>query len=315
MPKYAIAIHGGAGNIQRDKVEPNLEAAIRNSLNNTLQQAIDIIDRNGPALDAVTTAVKMLEDSPYFNAGVGSVFTHDETHVMDASVMEGHTRNAGAVAGIRHVRNPILLARKVMERSEHVFMIGDGAEAFANTHDLEMVENSYFSTDHRKKQLDKAKRTGSTALDHDVALEDRIGTVGAVAVDRMGNVAAATSTGGMANRRFGRVGDSAIVGAGTYADKQSCAVSCTGTGEHYIRLSAANKVSDFIKYLDLTINEASRRLIFERLPEIGGKGGLIAVDPYGNIEMPFNTSGMYRASFQQGGKIQLALYEDELPAH
>jgi beta-aspartyl-peptidase (threonine type) len=207
--------------------------------------------------------------------------------------------------------NGYSLARKVLDASNHVFLISEGAEDFARAQKLEMVENSHFSTDYRRQQLQKARESGSTRLDHDGERENRLGTVGAVAADQYGNVAAATSSGGITNKRYGRVGDSAVIGAGTYADNKSCAVSCTGTGEHFIRLSAAHNVTALMKYLNLTISEACSRLVFEQLPELGGKGGLIAVDPLGNVETPFNTSGMYRASFQQGGKITVRLYADD----
>ncbi len=290
----AIAIHGGAGTILRSQMTPELEREYRSGLEDALKAGWLILERGGSSLDAVEAAVMSLEDCPLFNAGRGSVFTHEGKNEMDASIMDGKTLGAGAVAFIRGVKNPIRLARLVMERSEHVFLGGDGAVAFAEEMHVELEDTTYFYTDQRWNQLQEALAAGRVRMDHTVS-ERPIGTVGAVACDSNGNLAAATSTGGMTNKKFGRIGDTPVIGAGTYADNASCAVSCTGHGEFFIRRVAAYDVSARMNYKGLTLDQAAAETIAS-LTELGGEGGLIAVDAAGNIAMPMNSEGMYRAA-------------------
>jgi len=303
-----IAIHGGAGTISAASLGDaarDYHAALRNI---TLTAQKLLLD-GGSALDAVCLAVEMLEDCPLFNAGHGAVFTHEETHELDAAVMDGADLRAGAVAGVSHVRRPVRAARAVMDDGAHVLLAGAGAEAFARERGLEMVEPSYFSTDARRAQLHRVRDAGRVALDHDAATlafnfsrasepldEDRkMGTVGAVALDMRGHLAAATSTGGMTNKRVGRVGDSPLIGAGTYADDRSAAVSCTGSGEMFIRVAAAHDVCARMRYSGQSLTQATEAVVMQSLPAIGGNGGLIAVDRQGNLSLAFNTDGMYRA--------------------
>ena len=310
--KYAIAIHGGAGTITKKAMTEEREHAYREALALALAEAEALLHGGASAIEAVEAAVRSMEDSELFNAGKGAVFTHEWQHEMDASIMDGRGRRAGAVAGIGRIKNPISLAREVMERSEHVFLIGRGAEQFAEAIGMPLVHPSHFSTNFRKEQLLKIRDSGSTMLDHSSDTDSRkYGTVGAVALDRHGNLAAATSTGGVTNKRYGRVGDSSIIGAGTYAENGVCAVSATGWGEFFIRGIAAYEVAALMKYKGLMLHEAARRTIFDTIARLGGDGGLIAVDSKGGISMPFNTEGMYRACTNHEGKVRIEIYQSE----
>ena len=313
-----IAIHGGAGTISRSSINAAQEAAYHAALRSALRLGEAVLADGGAALEAVCVAVKSLEDCPLFNAGHGAVFTEDGTHELDAAVMDGATRAAGAVAGVRLVRNPVLAARAVMHDAKHVLMIGEGAEHVARAAALEMVEPRYFSTDERWAQLLAAQANQSGAvLDHDgasalrgnpLAESQKLGTVGAVALDRHGHLAAATSTGGMTNKKPGRVGDSPLIGSGTYADDRTAAVSCTGHGESFIRVAAAHDLCARMAYSGLTLEAAAHAVIHEALAAIGGSGGLIAVDRLGRICLEFNTEGMYRGVARVGQAPETFIY-------
>jgi L-asparaginase / beta-aspartyl-peptidase len=304
----SLAIHGGAGTIRRALMSAEREAAFRDGLQRALARGWKILAGGGAALDAVEAAVCLLEDDPLFNAGRGSVFTHDGKHEMDAAIMSGVDLRAGAVAAVRSVKNPIRLARRVMEETPHVLLCGDGAQEFARETGCEFAPPEYFFSEWRYEQLLQARREQEVVLDHSPV--KKFGTVGAVARDAQGHLAAATSTGGMTNKRFGRVGDTAIIGAGTYADNSTCAVSCTGHGEFFIRTVAAYDVSCLMKYKGLTLIEACEQVVGHSLRELGGEGGLIAVDHMGNVSMPFNSEGMYRAWITSGQEAQVAIYRD-----
>jgi L-asparaginase / beta-aspartyl-peptidase len=311
----AIAIHGGAGTIQREKMTPELEDEYRAKLTESLQAGHAILTAGGSCLDAVESAVRILEDSPLFNAGHGAVLTNEGRAELDASIMEGRTRDAGAVASVRHVRNPISLARRVMDSSPHVMLVGDGAEAFARDQGAEMVENEYFHTERRRKQLREIQEREARSPKRDGAhlemeADSDLGTVGAVALDREGNLAAATSTGGMVNKKFGRVGDSPLIGAGTYADNETCAVSATGHGEYFIRAAVAYDVAARMRYAGASVAEAAEAVIHQTLEGLGGTGGVIVLDRQGNIAMPFNTAGMYRGSIDKEGNLQVSIFRD-----
>ena len=303
--KFGMVIHGGAGTIERSEMTPENEAAHRAGLEQSLKAGYAVLARGGPSLDAVEAAIRVLEDNPLFNAGKGAVFTHEGTNELDASIMDGKTLNAGAVANLQHIRNPISLARLVMEKSPHVMLVGAGAEAFAKTMGMSFVDQKYFYTDERWQSLQKEKAKTSPAPMSD---KDRHGTVGAVALDKAGNLAAGTSTGGTTNKQFGRVGDSPIIGAGTYADNRTCAVSCTGDGEYFIRSVVARDVSAMIEYKGMPVQAAARTAL-DKVGKLGGTGGLIALDKQGNFAMPFNTSGMYRGQVDAEGKISVAIYK------
>ncbi len=322
-PLPLIAIHGGAGTMSRDHISAEQNAAYHAALQGILRPAQQLLAAGGSALDAVSLAVDLLEDCPLFNAGHGSVFTHDETHELDAAVMDGASLRAGAVACVSRVRRPLRAARAVMEHSEHVLLVAAGAEAFAEALGLEMVSPAYFSTEARREQLRRALATDKAVLDHDGAalvfraapagaapLDDdrKFGTVGAVALDAQGNLAAATSTGGMTNKRPGRVGDTPLIGAGTYADNRTAAISCTGTGEMFMRTAAAYDICARMAYAGQTLDAAAREVVMNVLPAIGGRGGLIAVDAQGNLSLPFNTEGMYRGWARVGEAPQTAIY-------
>lgn len=307
MGKPALAVHGGAGTIFRSEMTPELEVEYRKGIENALRAGWAVLQSHGSSLDAVDAAVRQLEDFPLFNAGRGSVFTHEGKNEMDAAIMDGHLKKAGAVAFVRNVKNPIGLARLVMERTEHVLLAGEGAILFAEEMDVELADNAYFYTEHRWKQLEEAIAAGRVQLDHAGSAHPKpIGTVGAVACDINGHLAAATSTGGMTNKKFGRVGDTPIIGAGTYAD-EFCAVSCTGHGEYFMTNVTAFDVAARIKYKDLTLESAAQESI-DHLTTLEGEGGLIAVDPHGNIAMPFNSEGMYRGSVNSNGELLIAIY-------
>jgi L-asparaginase / beta-aspartyl-peptidase len=311
MSNAVIAIHGGAGAISRATMTPEREREYIQALSSIVETGQQMLERGASALDVVTEAVRLLEECPLFNAGIGSVFTADETHELDACVMDGYSLNAGAVAGVKHLRNPILAARQVLEHSPHVLLIGDGAENFAVAHGMEKVSNTLFSTPERLNQLRQAQEAGETRLDHsDAPLDERskMGTVGAVARDLAGNLAAATSTGGMTNKLPGRVGDSPLPGAGCYANNASVAVSCTGTGEVFIRTLAAYDISALMEYSDLSLQDACDRVVMEKLPALGGSGGLIAIDREGNVALPFNSEGMYRGWAFAGDTPTVGIY-------
>jgi len=309
---YVLVIHGGAGTILKKNMTAEKELAYEKALNAALDAGEKILSEGGSALNAVEAAVRSMEDSPLFNAGKGAVFTHDGVNELDASIMDGSNLECGAVSGVRSVKNPISLARAVMEQSDHVFLSREGAEEFARLRELEMVDSSYFYTEDRWRSLQKALKLedGSSFLSEDEAMiDEKFGTVGAVALDRSGHLAAATSTGGMTNKRWARIGDSPVIGAGTYADDRSCAVSCTGHGEYFIRLHIASRVSAAMLYGDKDLNSAANEAILSDLENLGGTGGLIAVDAAGNIAMPFNTAGMYRG-YTNGAVRKIGIYKD-----
>ena len=310
MRAFSLAIHGGAGTLVRGKMTPEMETAYISALKIALNKGYEILRNGGSAIDSVERAVVALENSPLFNAGKGSVFTADETHEMDASIMDGKTLNAGAVTLISGIKNPISLARDVMEKSEHVFLAGKGAMEFAKKLNYKIENDAYFFDEFRHQQWLEIKDTDTFQLDHSVKKDSKFGTVGAVACDKNGNIAAATSTGGMTNKRFGRVGDSPMIGSGNYANDITCAVSCTGSGEFFIKGVVAYDVSCLMEFKGMSLKEATAEVINHRILKIGGDGGLIAVDAQGNIAMPFNTEGMYRASKSSAGKTEIAIYRD-----
>ena len=304
MKTFSIAIHGGAGTILPALMTPQKELAYRTALNEAIRLGSNILEKGGSSLDAVEAAVVSLENFPLFNAGKGAVFTHKGTHEMDASIMSGLNLNAGAVSGVSKVKNPISLARLVMEKSGHVYLSGQEAEIFASNNGLPIESDNYFYTDERYKQWQDVKDSDTYQLDHTDKSEQgekKFGTVGAVALDLHGNLAAATSTGGMTNKKFGRVGDTPIIGAGTYANNHTCAISCTGHGEYFIRAVVAYDISCLMEYKGLSLKQACDFVVKEKLVKMGGEGGLIAIDKIGNIELPFNSDGMYRA-FQYADK-------------
>lgn len=309
---FSIAIHGGAGTILREQMSEELKASILADLEASARAGHRILAQSGDALDAVVAAVKVLEDSPNFNAGKGSVLTHQEMVEMDASVMHGQDLNAGAIAGVRHIKNPIELARDVMNKSEHVLLIGDGAEEFAFANGHPFTEQDYFFTERRYQQLQSMKEKGLFALSESKYPDDkRYGTVGAVALDQHGNLAAATSTGGVTNKKYGRVGDSSIIGAGTFAENGNVAVSTTGMGEFFIRKTVAGDVAARMRYLHQDVHTASEAVIQGELKQMGGEGGLIAIDAKGDIHFAMNSSGMYRAAFDIHGQLSVKIYADE----
>lgn len=304
---YRLVIHGGAGTLLPDQFTPELEQKYKSALQEALDAGESILKAGGKALDAVCEAVRIMEESPLFNAGKGSVFTHEGHHELDASLMDGKTQKAGAVCAVRKVRNPIKLCRSIMD-SEFVMLSGDGAEQFASDNGIELVENSFFSTEFRKEQLEDARKAGRVQLDH--SGEDKFGTVGAVALDKEGNLAAGTSTGGMTNKRYGRVGDSPLIGCGTWAD-QHCAVSSTGWGEFFIRHAVAYRVAARSAFLKESLEDSAQQVIMEEIPALGGDGGLIALDAQGNISMPFNTPGMYRAYVKEGQAPVIGIFNSD----
>jgi beta-aspartyl-peptidase (threonine type) len=311
--RIGLAIHGGAGTIERSKLTPEREREYRAGLERALSAGYEILKRGGSSVDATEAAVRVLEDDPHFNAGKGSVFTSAGTNEMDAAIMDGKTLSAGAVACLKHFKNPIGLARRVMEKSGHVMMDCEGAEAFAKENGIELVDQKYFFTQERWDALEKIKpaeksRTsggGKKFLNTD---QDRHGTVGAVALDQNGNLAAATSTGGTTNKRPGRVGDSPVIGAGTYANDATCAVSATGDGEYFIRATVGRDVSALMEYRGMSLKDAAQAAL-DNAAKLGGSGGLIAIDRHGDITLPFNTSGMYRGYVDPNGKLVVEIYK------
>lgn len=306
--RLALVIHGGAGTIRSEEMSAEREAGYREGLQRALLRGWDVLWGGGGALDAVEASVLTLEDNPLFNAGRGSVFTHDGKHEMDAAIMCGRDLRAGAVAAVSLVKNPVRLARRVMEETPCVLLCGSGAEEFAREINCELAPPEYFFDQFRYEQLLQARVEEQMTLDHSPG--GKLGTVGAVACDDQGHLAAATSTGGMTNKRFGRIGDTPLIGAGTYADDSTCAVSCTGYGEFFIRTVAAYEVACLMKYKHLTLGEACEQVVGVMLREMGGEGGLIAVDRRGNISLPFNSEGMYRAWITSGQSAQVAIYRE-----
>lgn len=309
MSQFCIAIHGGAGTILRSSMTPELQQQYEQGLDAALNAGYDILAAGGNATDAVEAAVKSLEDFPLFNAGRGSVFNNKGMHEMDAAIMNGATQEAGAVCGIAHVKNPVAVARMVMEKSGHVMLAGAGAEEFARTQGVEYADDQYFYTQQRYDQWQQAMQENVVQLDHTVKQENKKGTVGAVALDKQGNLAAATSTGGLTNKKFGRIGDSPVIGAGTYANNNTCAISCTGVGELFIRSVVAYDISCLMEYKGLTLQQACDLVVMDKLVKIEGEGGLVAVDKDGNICMPFNSEGMYRACKHSGGRKEILIYK------
>ncbi|EPI4820457.1 isoaspartyl peptidase/L-asparaginase family protein [Vibrio alginolyticus] len=309
---FSIAIHGGAGTILREQMSDELQQSILADLEAAVKAGHQILDTGGEALDAVVAVVKVLEDSPNFNAGKGSVLTNNEMVEMDASVMDGRNLAAGAVAGVRHIRNPIELARDVMRNSNHVLLVGEGAETFAFEQGHEYTEQDYFFTDRRYEQLLSMREKGLFALSESRYPDDRKhGTVGAVALDQQGNLAAATSTGGVTNKKYNRVGDSALIGCGTVAENGVVAVSTTGVGEFFIRKRVAEDVAARMRYLQEDIHTACEHIIQGDLKQMGGEGGLIAIDAKGEMHFAMNSSGMYRAGINTQGELSVKIYADE----
>src|SRR5436309_933606 len=310
---FGIVVHGGARTIERSTMTPEKEREYRAGLERALTAGYEILKQGGSSLDATEAAVRVLEDDPHFNAGKGSVFTSAGTNEMDAAIMDGKTLAAGAVAALKHVKNPISLARLVMEKSGHVMMDGEGAEAFARENGIELVDQKYFFTQERWEALQKIKaaekdRTGGAGKAVFITDQDRHGTVGAVALDKNGNLAAATSTGGTTNKRPGRVGDTPVIGAGTYANNATCALSATGDGEYFIRASVGNNISALMEYRGRSLKDAAQ-VALDRVAKLGGTGGLIAIDREGSIVLPFNTSGMYRGYVYLNCKFVVEIYK------
>lgn len=298
---FAIALHGGAGTILKANMSPDLEAAYKETLEKAIKAGHEVLKNGGSSLEAVQKTIIILEDSPLFNAGKGAVLTNEGKNELDASIMDGKTLKAGAVAGVTIVKNPILLANAVMEKSQHVMLTSKGAELFAKEKGLEIVEPSYFYTEKAQRALDRAKQTEYK--------DQKFGTVGCVALDKYGNLASGTSTGGMTNKRWGRVGDSPIIGAGTYANNATCAVSATGWGEFFIRSVVAYDISAMMEYKKLPLKNAAQT-VMKKVKKLGGDGGVVAIDKKGNITFEFNTAGMYRASIDQEGKLYIGIYKD-----
>ena len=313
-PGFSLALHGGAGTILRSTMTPALQQQYEAALKSALDAGYGILEKGGAALDAVEASVKSLEDFPLFNAGRGAVFNHEGGHEMDAAIMNGRTLDCGAVAGVSGIRNPVSLARAVMEQSEHVLLAGRSAEAFAQTCHFSLEGADYFFTDQRYAQWQEALKEDRVQLDHADKAGDtgekKFGTVGAVALDLAGNLAAATSTGGMTNKKWGRVGDSPIIGAGTWASNDSCAISCTGHGEFFIKAVVGHDIHCLMLYKGLSLREACDVVVHDKLVKLGGEGGLVAVDALGNIAMPFNSEGMYRAFRKSDGQMEISIYKD-----
>ncbi len=319
--KFAIVIHGGAGTILKKNLSSEKEKAYKDKLNEALNAGYSVLENGGSSTNACVEAIKILEDSPLFNAGKGAVFTNAGTNEMDASIMEGENLNAGAVSGVTTIKNPIIAARLVMDKSQHVMLGGKGADQFAKDNGLEIRDAKYFFSPDRFNQLKKIKETEKIQLDHieddegyiinpEELKDSKFGTVGAVALDKNGNITAATSTGGMTNKKYGRVGDSPIIGAGTYANNNTCGVSCTGHGEYFIRKVVAYDLSAMMEYGKMSLEKAANYLINEKLVKFGGSGGLIALDKEANIAMPFNTKGMYRAYKKSSGESVVKIFKD-----
>ena len=312
--KHALVIHGGAGYQTRESISPELDSLIREKLTEAVIVGNTVLKNGGTSLDAVEKTIQVLENSPLFNAGKGAVYTNKETNELDSSIMNGQDLNAGAVAGVTIVKNPISAARKVMENSPHVLLAGAGANQFAEENGLEIVDPSYFATE---DNLSRVKKIKAEALQKMTSLlvkkypDYKFGTVGCVALDLNGNIAAGTSTGGMTNKKWNRIGDSPIIGSGTYANNETCGISSTGHGEFFIRAQAAHDISALIEYKELSLEDAAKEVVQKKLVKMGGAGGIIGIDRFGNIQMEFNTPGMYRASINQKGEIYTGIYKDE----
>jgi L-asparaginase / beta-aspartyl-peptidase len=308
--RFVLVIHGGAGTMERGKMTPEREREYRAGLRRALHAGYDVLKRGGSSLDATEAAVRAMEDDPHFNAGKGAIFTSAGTNELDASIMDGQTLKAGAVAAVKHIKNPIVLARLVMEKSPHVMLTCDGAEAFAKKNGMELVDQKYFFTQERWDALQRikaAKKSGKVGDKRLISDQDLHGTVGAVALDEAGNLAAATSTGGTTNKLPGRIGDSPIIGAGTYANNATCAVSATGDGEYFIRATVGHDISALMEYRGMKLQQAAQAVL-NKVAKLGGTGGVIAVDKNGNIALPFNTSGMYRGHVDSNGKFVVEIY-------
>ena len=317
--EFAIIIHGGAGTILKKNMTPEKETAYKLKLEEAVKTGYEILKNGGSSGDAVVKTIQVMEESPLFNAGKGAVFTHEETNELDASFMDGKTLNAGAVAGVKDIKSPIEAARIVMTNSDHVMLSGSGASQFAKEQGLEIVDPSYFYTENRFKSLQRIKDKEKTALDHDdkeASFYDadiknsKFGTVGCVALDKNGNITAGTSTGGMTNKRWGRIGDSPIIGSGTYANNKTCGVSSTGWGEYFIRSQVAYDISAQMEYQQKSLKEATKDVIQNKLTKLGGTGGVVALDKNGNMSFEFNTTGMYRASMNDKGDLIIKIYND-----
>ncbi|WP_103069657.1 isoaspartyl peptidase/L-asparaginase family protein [Aquimarina sediminis] len=315
---FGIVLHGGAGTILKKNMTPEKEAAYKAKLEEAIKVGHTILKNGGTSLEAVEKTINVLENSPLFNAGKGAVFTNEGTNELDASVMDGSTLNAGAVAGVKTVKNPINLAREVMLNSPHVLLSGSGAELFAKERNLEIVDPAYFFTEERMKSLErvkeklKNKEANKTTAFYDPVIKDaKYGTVGCAALDKHGNLAAGTSTGGMTNKKWNRIGDSPIIGAGTYANNATCAVSSTGWGEYFIRAMVAHDISALMEYKELSLKDAAQEVIQKKLTDLGGTGGIVAIDHKGNVTMEFNTAGMYRATMNANGELEVGIYKKE----
>lgn len=317
--EFAIIIHGGAGTILKKNMTPEKETAYKAKLEEAIKTGYEILKNGGTSGDAVVKTIQVMEESPLFNAGKGAVFTHEGTNELDASFMDGKTLNAGAVAGVKDIKSPIEAARTVMTNSNHVMLAGKGASQFAKEQGLEIVDPSYFYTENRFKSLQRIKDKEKTALDHDdkqAAFYDadiknsKFGTVGCVALDKEGNISAGTSTGGMTNKRWGRIGDAPIIGSGTYANNKTCGVSSTGWGEYFIRTQVAYDISAQMEYQQKSLKEATKDVIQNKLTKLGGTGGVVALDKNGNMSFEFNTAGMYRASMNDKGDLVVKIYVD-----
>jgi len=316
--EFAIIIHGGAGTILKKNMSSEMEIAYKQKLEEAIKVGYDVLKNGGTSLDAVTKTINIMEDSPLFNAGKGAVFTNEGTNEHDASIMDGKTLNAGASAGTTTVKNPIDLARAVMDNSPHVMLSGKGADTFAQEHHLQVVEPRYFFTERRFNSLQKIKdnekaemgRGDKVSFYDEIIKDSKFGTVGCAALDKNGNLAAGTSTGGMTNKRWGRIGDSPIIGAGTYANNNTCAVSSTGWGEYFIRAMVAYDISALMEYKGFSLKEASKEVIQNKLTNLGGTGGIVAIDKNGNMVAEFNTAGMYRATMNDEGELIIGIYKD-----
>lgn len=313
---FAIVIHGGAGGIKKAYFTEAQQTAYTQKLQEALDAGYTILENGGISLDAVQAAINTMEDSPLFNAGKGAVYNSDGNQEMDAAIMDGNTLNAGAIAGVNHIKNPILAARMVMDSSKHVLLSGKGAEIMAAKYGIEIVDSSYFFTEKRMNQLKKLQGEEKTELDHTTFLiknelidDHKYGTVGAVAIDKNGNIAAGTSTGGMTNKKYGRIGDVPIIGAGTYANNLTCGISATGTGEYFIRTVAAHEVSSLIKFSHFSPSEALHEVLFNQIGPLGGEGGMILIDKNGDVYWDFNSSGMFRAYKKSNGETKVEMFE------
>lgn len=315
---FAIVIHGGAGGIKREYFTEEQQEAYKLKLQEALDAGYAVLENGGISLDAIQAAINVMEDSPLFNAGKGSVYNSEGNQEMDAAIMDGKTLNAGAIAGVNHIKNPILAARMVMDSSSHVLLSGKGAEILAAKFGIEMVDSTYFFTEKRMNQLKELQGKEKTQLDHTAFLiknelidDHKYGTVGAVAIDKNGNIAAGTSTGGMTNKKYGRIGDVPIIGAGTYANNETCGISATGTGEYFIRAVASHEVSSLIKYKGLSPKEALHEVLFKQIGPLGGEGGMILLDKNGNVYWDFNSTGMFRGFKKSNGETKVEMFEKE----